>query len=177
MPWGPTCRVPSICRRWKARIRRRKTSRSPASRSPTSPFAAWSSRSWPTRTAICTTSASIPAGSRPTAGCSTRARTRRRTCRSSGGFSPTSAKQVEAVEAGDIIGVIGLRQSVTGDTLCDAHDPILLESIQFPETVDLHGHRAGEFDRAEEARRRAGNDEAAGPDLPRPRKSERPARR
>ena len=44
-------------------------------------------------------------------------------------------KQVEAVEAGDIIGLIGLRHSVTGDTLCDAHEPILLESIQFPETV------------------------------------------
>ncbi len=48
---------------------------------------------------------------------------------------PTAAKQVEAVEAGDIVGVIGLRHSITGDTLCDAHDPILLESIQFPETV------------------------------------------
>jgi elongation factor G len=44
-------------------------------------------------------------------------------------------KQVEAVDAGDIIGVIGLRHSITGDTLCDAHDPIVLESIQFPETV------------------------------------------
>jgi elongation factor G len=44
-------------------------------------------------------------------------------------------KQVDAVEAGDIIGVIGLRHSVTGDTLCDTHDPILLESIHFPETV------------------------------------------
>jgi elongation factor G len=44
-------------------------------------------------------------------------------------------KQVEAVEAGDIIGVIGLRHSITGDTLCDAHDPIVLESIHFPETV------------------------------------------
>ncbi|MGO9111625.1 MAG: elongation factor G [Thermoguttaceae bacterium] len=44
-------------------------------------------------------------------------------------------KQVDSVEAGDIIGVIGLRHSVTGDTLCDPHEPILLESIQFPETV------------------------------------------
>ncbi len=43
--------------------------------------------------------------------------------------------QVEAVSAGDIIGVIGLRHSVTGDTLCDAHEPILLESISFPQTV------------------------------------------
>jgi elongation factor G len=33
------------------------------------------------------------------------------------------------------VGIIGLRHSVTGDTLCDAKQPILLESIQFPETV------------------------------------------
>lgn len=44
-------------------------------------------------------------------------------------------EQVERVEAGDIAGVIGLRHSVTGDTLCDAQHPILLESIVFPETV------------------------------------------
>ncbi|MCC6123693.1 MAG: elongation factor G [Pirellulales bacterium] len=45
-------------------------------------------------------------------------------------------KQVESVSAGDIIGVIGLKQTITGDTLCDTHaDPILLESIAFPETV------------------------------------------
>ena len=44
-------------------------------------------------------------------------------------------EQVEAVEAGDIVGIIGLRHSVTGDTLCDAKEPILLESIVFPETV------------------------------------------
>ncbi|MBX3411779.1 MAG: elongation factor G [Pirellulales bacterium] len=44
-------------------------------------------------------------------------------------------QQVESVEAGDIVGVIGLRSSVTGDTICDAQHPILLESIAFPETV------------------------------------------
>ena len=44
-------------------------------------------------------------------------------------------KQVDAVTAGDIIGVVGLRHSVTGDTLCDVKHPILLESITFPETV------------------------------------------
>ncbi len=43
--------------------------------------------------------------------------------------------QVEAVSAGDIIGIIGLKHSVTGDTLCDPHEPIILESIAFPETV------------------------------------------
>jgi elongation factor G len=44
-------------------------------------------------------------------------------------------EQVDMVEAGDIIGVIGLRHSVTGDTLCTPQEPILLESITFPETV------------------------------------------
>ena len=44
-------------------------------------------------------------------------------------------EQVPSAEAGDIVGVIGPRISITGDTLCDAAEPILLESIQFPETV------------------------------------------
>ncbi|HIQ20280.1 MAG TPA: elongation factor G [Planctomycetes bacterium] len=44
-------------------------------------------------------------------------------------------QQVREVHAGDIIGLIGLRHSVTGDTLCDPRHPILLESITFPETV------------------------------------------
>ena len=44
-------------------------------------------------------------------------------------------EQIEQAEAGDIVGVIGPRASMTGDTLCDANDPILLEQIEFPETV------------------------------------------
>ncbi|RLS75771.1 MAG: elongation factor G [Planctomycetota bacterium] len=44
-------------------------------------------------------------------------------------------EQVDEARAGDIVGVIGPRASVTGDTLCDAAAPIVLESIQFPETV------------------------------------------
>ncbi len=44
-------------------------------------------------------------------------------------------EQVSSCSAGDIIGVIGPRQSVTGDTLCDAQSPVILESIEFPETV------------------------------------------
>ena len=43
--------------------------------------------------------------------------------------------QVTSVRAGDIVGVIGPRDSVTGDTFCDARNPILLERIEFPETV------------------------------------------
>ena len=44
-------------------------------------------------------------------------------------------EQIPLVEAGDIVGIIGPRNSITGDTLCDTKEPILLESIQFPETV------------------------------------------
>jgi len=44
-------------------------------------------------------------------------------------------EQLDFAQAGDIVGIIGLRNSVTGDTLCDPRQPILLESIEFPETV------------------------------------------
>jgi elongation factor G len=44
-------------------------------------------------------------------------------------------EQVREVEAGDIVGIVGLKHSVTGDTLCDPKHPIVLESITFPETV------------------------------------------
>jgi elongation factor G len=46
-----------------------------------------------------------------------------------------SKVQLEQAEAGDIVGVVGPKDSVTGDTLCDQHHPVLLESIRFPETV------------------------------------------
>jgi elongation factor G len=39
------------------------------------------------------------------------------------------------VSAGDIAAVIGLKSTFTGDTLCDASDPVVLESITFPEPV------------------------------------------
>jgi elongation factor G len=44
-------------------------------------------------------------------------------------------EQVAEAQAGDIVGVIGSRASITGDTLCDAAAPIVLETIRFPETV------------------------------------------
>jgi len=37
--------------------------------------------------------------------------------------------------AGDIIAVQGLKQTTTGDTLCDPHNPVILESMTFPEPV------------------------------------------
>lgn len=44
-------------------------------------------------------------------------------------------EDIEAVYAGDIAAVIGLKHTFTGDTLCDPKAPIILESIKFPEPV------------------------------------------
>jgi elongation factor G len=44
-------------------------------------------------------------------------------------------EEVPEAPAGDIVALIGLRESITGDTLCDAQHPILLEPIHFAEAV------------------------------------------
>ena len=46
-----------------------------------------------------------------------------------------SREKVERVEAGDICGIVGPKDTATGDTLCDPQKPIVLEQIRFPETV------------------------------------------
>ena len=44
-------------------------------------------------------------------------------------------EELKSVGAGDIVAVIGLKKTNTGHTLCDAKNPILLESMDFPEPV------------------------------------------
>lgn len=44
-------------------------------------------------------------------------------------------EDIEEVRAGDIAGVLGLKFSFTGDTLCPPSHPVLLETISFPEPV------------------------------------------
>jgi elongation factor G len=44
-------------------------------------------------------------------------------------------KIVQQARAGDIVAVVGLKQTLTGDTICDTKHPICLPSISFPETV------------------------------------------
>ncbi len=44
-------------------------------------------------------------------------------------------KLLGAAEAGSIVAVVGLRETLTGDTLCDPKKPIMLPSITFPHTV------------------------------------------
>lgn len=44
-------------------------------------------------------------------------------------------EEIEEAYAGDIVAVIGLKDTSTGDTLCDEKSPIVLESMDFPEPV------------------------------------------
>ncbi|MGB0909741.1 MAG: elongation factor G [Nitrospirales bacterium] len=44
-------------------------------------------------------------------------------------------EDIDEVSAGDIAAAVGLKESRTGDTLCDEKNPILLEVIKFPEPV------------------------------------------
>ena len=46
-----------------------------------------------------------------------------------------SRQILEEAHAGDIIAAVGLKETLTGDTLCDPHHNTVLESITFPETV------------------------------------------
>lgn len=43
--------------------------------------------------------------------------------------------EIEEIYAGDICALVGLKDTTTGDTLCDAAHPIVLESMEFPEPV------------------------------------------
>ncbi len=44
-------------------------------------------------------------------------------------------EDIEEIRAGDICAAVGLRNTFTGDTLCDPQHPIILESITFPQPV------------------------------------------
>ncbi|MEE0867790.1 MAG: elongation factor G [Clostridia bacterium] len=44
-------------------------------------------------------------------------------------------KELETVYSGDIAAAVGLKNTTTGDTLCDERAPIILESMEFPEPV------------------------------------------
>lgn len=44
-------------------------------------------------------------------------------------------KDIDVVYAGDIAAAVGLKNTTTGDTLCDDKHPVILESMEFPEPV------------------------------------------
>lgn len=44
-------------------------------------------------------------------------------------------EEIKDVRAGDIVAAVGLKSTLTGDTLCDKENPIILEAMEFPEPV------------------------------------------
>jgi len=44
-------------------------------------------------------------------------------------------EELKEVHAGDIVAAVGLKNTLTGDTLCDLKEPVVLESMVFPEPV------------------------------------------
>ena len=44
-------------------------------------------------------------------------------------------EEIDKVYAGDIAAAVGLKDTTTGDTLCDEDNPVILESMEFPEPV------------------------------------------
>lgn len=44
-------------------------------------------------------------------------------------------EEMKTVQAGEIVAVVGLKDTATGDTLCDEEHPLILEAIEFPEPV------------------------------------------
>jgi len=63
-------------------------------------------------------------------------------------------QQIDAAKAGDIVAVIGLKSTVTGDTLCHEDHPITLETMDFPEAViamSIEPKTRGDRDKLSEA--------------------------
>ena len=44
-------------------------------------------------------------------------------------------EELDLVSTGDIVAAVGLRNTTTGDTLCDERAPVVLERMEFPEPV------------------------------------------
>ncbi len=44
-------------------------------------------------------------------------------------------EEIDEAKAGEIVAAVGLKETVTGNTLCDENNPVVLESISFPEPV------------------------------------------
>jgi elongation factor G len=66
-------------------------------------------------------------------------------------------EEVQEVEAGDIVAAVGLKDTFTGETLCDFNSQVVLESIRFPEpviSVAIEPRTEADRDKMNEALRR-----------------------
>ena len=78
-------------------------------------------------------------------------------------------EQITEAIAGDIAGIVGLKDSVTGDTLCDASAPDPARADRVSRDGHEHVDRAGELGRQGQAGRHAGSAGARRPDVHFPR--------
>ena len=46
-----------------------------------------------------------------------------------------SREDIKEANTGDIVALAGLKNTITGHTLCDQNSPVLLEPMEFPEPV------------------------------------------
>lgn len=44
-------------------------------------------------------------------------------------------EEIDKAYAGDIVAIIGLKDTTTGDTLCDMDSEVILENMEFPDPV------------------------------------------
>ena len=87
-------------------------------------------------------------------------------------------EEIEEVWAGDIAAAVGPASDVTtGDTICDEDDPVVLESMDFPEPVISVAIEPKTKVGPGEARHRARQAGAGGSDVPRAAPTPTPARR
>ena len=75
-------------------------------------------------------------------------------------------EEVQEADSGNIYAAVGLRDTRTGDTLCDEKHPILLEQMIFPDAGHLDRHRAEDQGRRREARRGPAEARRRGPVVP-----------
>ena len=71
-------------------------------------------------------------------------------------------EEIKQIGAGDIAAVIGLKQSFTGETLCDPNHPVVLESISFPApviSVSIEPKSKADQDKLAEALRRLADED------------------
>jgi elongation factor G len=71
-------------------------------------------------------------------------------------------EEVSQAYAGDIVAGVGLKDTITGDTLCDESSPILLESISFPDPVvdvAIEAKTKNDQDKIGESLRRLGEED------------------
>lgn len=71
-------------------------------------------------------------------------------------------EQIDEAHTGNIVAVVGLRQTATGHTLCDAKHPIVLEAMRFPEpviSVAIEPKTIADQDRLSEAMKRLADED------------------